>query len=66
MNAVSICTVAVYYILKYYMHGSLFFSKKSAVYSVLEWYMHGSLCLSKKKCHALYFGISYAWQSVFL
>ena len=26
--AVSICTVVVYYTLKYYMHGSLFFSKK--------------------------------------
>ena len=27
----SICTVAVYYTLKYYMQGSLFFSKKTAV-----------------------------------
>ena len=65
-NTLSRCTVAVYYTLKYYMHDSLFSSKKAAVHCVLECYMHGSLCLSKKKCHALYFRISYAQQSVFL
>ena len=41
--AVSIWTVAVYYTLKYYMHGSLFFSKKTAVHCILAYYMHGSL-----------------------
>ena len=45
--SVSICKVAVYYTLKYYMHGSLFFSKKTAVHCILESYMHGSLFLSE-------------------
>ena len=46
-NAVSICAVAVYYTLKYYMHGSLFFSKNAAVCYILGCYMHGSLFFSE-------------------
>ena len=45
--ALSICSVVVYYTLKYYMHGSLFFSKKTAVHGVWDCYMHGSLFFSK-------------------
>ena len=41
-NAVSKCTVAVYYTFKYYMHGSLFFSKNAALCQILECYMHSS------------------------
>ena len=47
-NAVSICTVALHYTLKYYMHNSLFFFEKTAVHCALERYMHGSLFFSKK------------------
>ena len=39
--------VAVYYTLKYYMHGSLFFFKKTVGRCVLECYMHGSLFFYK-------------------
>ena len=53
-NAVSICMVAVYCTLKYYMHGRLFFSKKTAVHCILECYMHRSLFFSKKKKTAVY------------
>ena len=35
------------YTLKYYMHGSLFFSKNTAAHNVLECYMHSSLLFSK-------------------
>ena len=64
--AVSICTVAVYYTLKYYTHGSLFFSKKAAVHCILEGYMYGNLFFSNKNYRALYFVMLYAQQSVFL
>ena len=41
--AVPICAVATYNSLKYYIYGSLFFSKKAGMYSILECYMNGSL-----------------------
>ena len=52
---VSICTVAVYYTLKYCMHGSLFFFKKTTVHNVLECYMHKSPLFSKNNavCYIL-------------
>ena len=55
LYAVSICTVAVYYTLKYYVHGSLFFFKKTAMHDVFECYMHGSLLFSKNtaECYIL-------------
>ena len=37
----------MHYTLKYYMHGSLFFSEKTAVHSILECYMHDSLFFSE-------------------
>ena len=58
---VSICTVAVYYTLKYYMQGSLFFSKKTALHNVLECYMHSSLLFSKNTA-VYYSGMLYARQ----
>ena len=52
--------------LKYYMQGSLFFSKKTAVHCILKGYMHGSLFFSNKNCRVMYFGMLYARQSDFL
>ena len=62
----SICTVAVYYNLKYYMHGSLFFSKNTAVHDVLECYMHGSLLFSKNTAVCYILECCMRRQSVFL
>ena len=64
--AVSICTLAVYCTLKYYIHGSLFFSKKNcrALYFRML-YARQSVFL-QKYCRVLYFGMLYARQSVFL
>ena len=54
-NAVSICTVAVNYTLKYYMHGRLFFSKKNcrALYFGML-YARQSVSLKKKKKTAVH------------